>query len=137
VEEALHAYHRVGHVENIRLRGLDGVAYLDNTESNREKVQSGDLVLTAQTDSAYLNTRHALELVDPGLRRRILVAKENSLTTVVWNPWSEGTRLLSDLGDDEWQRMLCVEASNILAFALILPPGEQHTMTATINVSAP
>jgi len=137
LEEALHAYHRVGHVENIRLRGLDGVAYLDNTDSNREKMQSGDLVQAAQTDSAYLNTRHALELVDPGLRRRILVAKENSLTTVVWNPWSEGTRLLSDLGDDEWQRMLCVEASNILAFALILAPGEQHTMTAIIHVSAP
>jgi glucose-6-phosphate 1-epimerase len=137
LEEAMHAYHRVGHVENVRLRGLDGVTYLDNTDSNREKRQSGDVVLAAQTDSAYLNTKHALELVDPGLRRRILIAKENSLTTVVWNPWREGTRLLSDLGEDEWQQMVCVEASNILGFAVILASGQQHTMTASIRVDNP
>ena len=137
LEEALHAYHRVGHVENIRLVGLDGVSYLDNTDSNREKRQCGDVVLTAQTDNAYLNTQHALELVDPELRRRILIAKENSLTTVVWNPWREGTQLLSDLGDDEWQHMVCAEASNILTFALILAPGQQHTITMSIRVANP
>ncbi|MFZ0314766.1 MAG: D-hexose-6-phosphate mutarotase [Candidatus Korobacteraceae bacterium] len=132
VEEALHAYHRVGHVENTRLRGLDEVAYLDNTDSNREKKQCGDVVLAAATDNAYLNTQHALELVDPARRRRICITKENSLTTVVWNPWREGARLLPDLGDDEWQQMLCVEASNILGYALLLAPGQQHTMTMSM-----
>ena len=135
LEEALHTYHRVGHVDNIRLRGLDGVTYLDNTDSNREKMQYGDVVLASQTDSAYLNTRHALELVDRELRRRIRIVKENSLTTVVWNPWREGAQALSDLGDDEWQQMVCAEASNILGFAVNLAPGERHTMKASIGVA--
>ncbi len=135
LEEALHAYHRVGHVEHVRLRGLDGVNYLDNTDSNREKTQRGDVVLAAQTDNAYLDTQHALELVDPDLRRRIRMSKENSLTTVVWNPWKEGAQLLPDLGNDGWQQMLCVEASNILGFALHLAPGQQHTMTMSIRVA--
>jgi glucose-6-phosphate 1-epimerase len=134
-EEALHTYHRVGHAENIHLAGLDGVTYLDNTDSNREKIQHGDVVLTAQTDSAYMNTQHAIELVDPELRRRILIAKENSLTTVVWNPWREGAQALSDLGGDEWQQMICAEASNILGFAVHLAPGQQHTMRANIRVA--
>jgi glucose-6-phosphate 1-epimerase len=137
VEEALHAYHRVGHVDHVRLRGLDAVTYLDNTDSNRDKKQCGDVVLAGQTDSAYLNTQHAIELVDPELRRCILIAKKNSLTTVVWNPWKEGTQSLPDLGDDEWQQMVCVETSNILGFALILAPGQQHTMTAIIRVANP
>ncbi len=38
-EEALHTYHRVGDVRKVRIHGLDGVHYLDNTDSNREKVQ--------------------------------------------------------------------------------------------------
>ena len=135
LEEALHTYHRVGHADNIRLRGLDGVTYLDNTDSNREKMQYGDVVLASQTDSAYLNTRHALELVDPELRRRIRIVKENSLTTVVWNPWREGAQALSDLGNDEWQQMVCAEASNILGFAVNLAPGQQHTMRAIIRVA--
>ena len=53
-------------------------------------MQQGDCVLVSQTDNAYLNTQNALELVDLGLGRRIRITKENSLTTVVWNPWKEG-----------------------------------------------
>jgi glucose-6-phosphate 1-epimerase len=135
-EEALHTYFRVGDVENVRVRGLDGVAYLDNTDGNREKTQPGDVVFAAPTDNAYLNTQGAAELIDPSLRRTLRTDKKNSATTVVWNPWQQGAAALSDLGDDEWRRMACVEASNILGAAVTLSPGEQHTMRATLSVSA-
>jgi|SRR5215469_15926413 len=91
-------------------------------------MQQGDCVLVSQTDNAYLNTQNVLGLVDPGLGRRIRITKENSLTTVVWNPWQEGAKQLSDLGDDEWQQMVCAEANNILGFAVNLGPGQQHAM---------
>src|SRR5271165_1320826 len=135
-EEALHTYHRVGHIKSVRILGLDGIAYLDNTDSNREKIQHGDIVITKQIDNAYLNTQDSVELVDPELGRRIRITKENSLTTVVWNPWREGARSLSDLGDNEWQQMVCAEASNVLGLAVDLAPGEQHTMSTTIRVDA-
>jgi glucose-6-phosphate 1-epimerase len=133
-EEAFHTYHKVGHVKDIRVRGLDGVAYLDNADSNREKTQHGDLVITKQTDNAYLNTQGAIELDDDELKRRIRIAKENSFTTVVWNPWRQGAKALADLGNDEWQQMTCVEASNVLVLAVDLAPGQQHTMRAVIRV---
>jgi glucose-6-phosphate 1-epimerase len=133
-EEALHTYHKVGHVKDIRVRGLNGVAYLDNTDSNREKAQHGDLVITKPTDNAYLNTQSEVELADSELKRRIRIAKENSFTTVVWNPWRQGAKSLADLGNDEWQEMVCVEASNVLGFAVELAPGQHHTMRATIGV---
>jgi glucose-6-phosphate 1-epimerase len=134
-EEALHTYHRVGDVREVRVAGLDGATYLDNMDGNREKLQSGDVMLTRQTDNAYLNTRNAAEVIDPVLGRRIRTEKKNSLTTVVWNPWQEGAKALADLGDEEWQQMVCVEASNILANAVRLAPGEEHAMTATITVT--
>jgi len=133
-EEALHTYHRVGDAEKVSVTGLDGTAYLDNMDGNREKRQSGDVVFRAQTDNAYLETTEALEVVDPVLGRRIRTEKGNSRTTVVWNPWQEGAKALADLGDDEWRQMACVEASNILAYAVELGVGEKHTMTAVLSV---
>ena len=135
-EEALHTYFRVGRVEDVRVRGLDQVAYLDNTDGNRKKLQSRDVVFAGPIDSAYLNTYDAPELIDPILRRTLRTDKENSATTVVWNPWQRGASALADLGKDEWQRMACVEASNILDAAVSLAPGEEHTMRATLNVAA-
>jgi glucose-6-phosphate 1-epimerase len=134
-EEALHTYYRVGGAEAIRISGLDGVAYLDNTDANREKRQVGDIVFTAQTDSAYMDTTHAVEIADPILRRRLRLTKQNSRTTVVWNPWSTGAQSLADLGD-EWRAMACVEASNMRAYGVDLAPGQQHTMKTVIQVEA-
>ncbi|MGC1299442.1 MAG: D-hexose-6-phosphate mutarotase [Alloacidobacterium sp.] len=132
-EEALHTYHHVGDAEGIRVGGLDGAPFLDNTDANREKTQHGDIVMTQPTDNAYLNTRNTLELVDPILHRRIRIEKEKSLSTVVWNPWESGAKALADLGDDEWRQFACVEASNIMSCAVTLGAGEQHTMTAKIT----
>jgi glucose-6-phosphate 1-epimerase len=135
-EEALHTYYRVGGADAVRISGLDDVAYLDNTDNNREKRQEGDIAFTAQTDRAYVDTTHPVEIIDPVLRRRIRLEKQESRTTVVWNPWSTGAQSLADLGDDEWRTMACVEASNIRAFAVDLAPGQQHSMKTLIKVSA-
>ena len=133
-EEALHTYHRVGDIHQARIRGLSGVTYLDNTQGNRANTQSGDVAITAQTDSAY-NSQGAFELLDPVLHRAIRVAKQNSNSTVVWNPWKEAARAMADFGDDEWQQMLCAEAGNILQNAVELAPGKSHTMSVTMSVA--
>ncbi len=133
-EEALHAYHNVGDVARARVNGLDGVHYLDKTDSYRDKTQAGGFTISAETDRVYLNTAHPLELSDQVLQRRINIRKDNSLTTVVWNPWSEKARTLADLGEDQWKRMLCIETSNVGDFAIQLAPGEQHVMKATVRI---
>ena len=80
-EEALHTYcTRVGGAESVRIQGLGGVAYLDNTDGNCEKRQEGDIVFTAPTDRAYVGTTHAVAILDPIQRRRIRLEKENSRT---------------------------------------------------------
>jgi glucose-6-phosphate 1-epimerase len=134
-EEALHTYNRVGDARDARIQGLDTVSFLDNTESNKQKTQAGDAVLTSQTDNAFLNTENAVDVIDPKMRRRIRLKKANSLTTVVWNPWREGAHKLRDLGDDEWTQFLCVEASNILGSAINLEPSQKHTLTAVISLA--
>ena len=135
-EEALHTYYRVGDVRKVRVRGLDGVTYLDNTDSNKKKKQNGDVVIGSPTDNAYLNTQNPLQLLDPALNRSIQITKQNSDSTVIWNPWAEAARALSDLGDDEWQDMACVEGSNILENAVELAPSADHKITVTMTVNS-
>jgi len=136
LEEALHTYYKVGDATQARITGLEGHWYIDKTDSFREKLQRvADLVLTSTTDRVYLNTQHTLELTDPVLQRKISVAKQNSRTTVVWNPWPEKARELKDLGETQWKTMLCLEASNVGDFGVELKPGEQHTMMARTTVA--
>lgn len=134
-EEALHTYFRIGDIRRARVHGLDGVTYLDNTDGNREKQQSGELVLNGPTDNAYVRTESPVEIRDEVMNRTLTTDKGESATTVVWNPWQHGAADLVDLGEDQWERMLCVEASNILSAALQLEPGDEHTMRATLSVS--
>jgi glucose-6-phosphate 1-epimerase len=133
-EEALHTYFRVSDAQTVRVYGLDQVTYLDNTDANRAKLQSGDVAFTGATDNAYIDTHATAELIDLGLHRALRTEKGNSATTVVWNPWQQGAASLSDLGDDEWQHMACVEASNILTAAISLAPGQEHALSATLSV---
>ncbi|MGC2330923.1 MAG: D-hexose-6-phosphate mutarotase [Candidatus Acidiferrales bacterium] len=134
-EEALHAYHRVGDIAKARVCGLDGVRYLDKTDSNREKMQHGEIAIVSETDRVYLNTSDAIELDDPVLRRRTRVMKENSRTTVVWNPWAEKAHSLPDLPDDEWPRMICIETSNVSDCSVDLQPGQRHWMKAIVSAA--
>ena len=108
--------------------------FLDNTDSNNEKAQRGDVVIASQTDSAYLNTGNPVELSDSKMRRRIRLVKTNSVNSVVWNPWREKASEMRDLADGEWTQFLCVEASNILDAAVHLEPRQEHTMTAILGV---
>jgi glucose-6-phosphate 1-epimerase len=134
-EEALHSYYRVHGVGDARVLGLDTTTYLDKTDSNLQKVQQGDLTIVSETDRVFLNTSGAVDVADTALRRRIRTGKDQSLTTVVWNPWAKKAQALSDLADDEWTEFVCVEPSNVSPFAVQLEPGQQHTMRSVITVS--
>ncbi len=134
-EEALHTYNRVAEVGTVRLQGLDDTRFLDNTDSNKEKTQIGEVTIASPTDNAFMNTQNTVDLLDLKLRRRIRLQKANSSTTVVWNPWRDGASRLRDLGEGEWEQFLCVEASNIMGAAVTLAPGQEHAITAVLSVA--
>ena len=130
-EEAFHTYFSVGDVHEVIVTGLEPTPFNDKTDNMREKPAThAPLAFTGQTDRVYANTTATCIIHDAVGRRRIAVAKKNSDTTVVWNPW----KAMPDLGADEWHEMLCVETVNAAANAITLPPGKTHTMQAHISV---
>ena len=134
-EEALHAYFTVGDTRKIHVNGLESTDYIDKTDGNKRKSQSGPVTIGSETDRVYLNTSHDVEIVDPVLKRSIAISKTNSLNSVVWNPWIEKAHSLSDFGDDEWPQMVCVEPSNVAASAVEVAPGQQHTMGFSVSTA--
>jgi glucose-6-phosphate 1-epimerase len=133
-EEALHSYFAVADVTQTSVRGLEGALYVDKvreqgvfTEGPRE------LRFVAETDRVY--TSAATCTIDDRVgKRSLMVEKENSGATVVWNPWRERAAQMSDLGAAAWPGMLCVESANVGKTRVTLPPGESHRLEVAISV---
>lgn len=135
-EEALHTYLRVGDVTMVTLTGLDESQFLDRSPGNElgPHRQVGDLVLDGETDRIY-HCDQDIEVIDPAMGRRIKVERTGSDDVVVWNPWADKARTMPDMGDDEWQTMICVETANVAEHAITLNPGKEHVMAFTLKVS--
>ncbi len=133
-EEALHTYFSVGDVKQVNVTGLAGTHYLDKLQAGREMMEHmAPIRIVGETDRIYLNSVGDCVIDDPVLNRRIINTKHNSDTTVLWNPWINKAKAMSDFGDDEWPGMLCIETCNVGPSAVTLKPGESHTMTAEIK----
>ncbi len=133
-EEALHTYFQVGDVRQIEIEGLGETRFLDKTRNLQEDTQFHRAFgISGETDRIYLDTQAACTIHDAVYNRKILVSKENSATTVVWNPWSAKAAAMPDFGDDEWQKMVCIETCNVNKCEVELQPGDKHVMTAKID----
>ena len=132
VEEALHTYLHVGDSEQITVSGLEGASYYDKV-AKEQRVQQGELRLTGETDAVFAH-RGEVRVADPALGRELVIGKEGSDSTVVWNPWADKAVGMSDFADDEWKTMLCVEAGNVMGSPVRLAAGETHTIAQVVEV---
>ncbi|RKQ34828.1 D-hexose-6-phosphate mutarotase [Kocuria tytonis] len=131
-EEALHTYLHVGDAQRVTVTGLEGAPYFDKV-SKEQRTQSGELTITGETDAVFAH-RGEVRVTDPALGRELVISKEGSDSTVVWNPWADEAVAMADFADDEWQRMLCVEAGNVMGSPVRLAAGESHTIAQVIEV---
>jgi len=135
--EALHTYFAVSDIRTVSIIGLDGQQYIDAVPAERvNRTQTGPITFTEETDRIYTNNASECTILDPGMKRRILVSKEGSRSTVVWNPWIAKAARLPDYGDDEYPEMVCVETANCGPNTLNLASGQTHAITAHIRIAA-
>ena len=134
-EEALHAYYSVSDVRQIEVSGLGDTDYLDRADHAKRKHQgAGAIHFAGETDQLHLNTQAAVTISDPGWRRRIVIEKRGSDSTVVWNPWQAKASALADLAAEAWPHFVCVEPANAAENAVTAAPGATHVMGITVRV---
>lgn len=131
ISSALHTYFNVSDIKNIQLEGLKAVSFLDDVINKEGVQQEGLLNFDGRIDRRYRNTTSACLIHDEN--RKIKVEKQGSSITVVWNPGEPLAKEMADLGNEDYKRMLCVEAANSLEDAITVMPGKVHTLETIIS----
>lgn len=133
ISQALHSYFAVSDVREVHVEGVDGLNYIETLDNWKTVTQTGDLRFTGETDRIYLDAPPQLSIVDPAWERRIVLTSSGSRTAVIWNPWVDRAAAFSDMADDGWQRMLCIETANVMGDVVNLKPGASHTLGVSVG----
>ncbi|XP_062516315.1 uncharacterized protein LOC134191719 [Corticium candelabrum] len=117
----LHTYFRLPDIRKTTVDGLKGCMYTDKVHKDR-KTESRDLIsVAAETDNMYEATSSVHHITHGAGGYTFVVTKRNLPDTVVWNPWEEKARAMSDFGDDEYTKMICVEAGHVASRYVLSP----------------
>jgi len=133
ISQALHTYFAVSDVRNVQVEGVEGLRYIDTLEDWQSTTQVGSLHFSGETDRIYQDAPAQLSIVDSDWQRRIQLTSSGSRTAVIWNPWIGRASQFSDMADDGWQKMLCIETANVMDDVVTLAPGASHTLGVTIG----
>jgi glucose-6-phosphate 1-epimerase len=133
-EVALHTYFSVGDARQVLVRGLEGVGFFDKVAGSEREGENEAVHFTAETDRVY-QSASTCALDDPLWNHSIAILKQNSNSTVVWNPWVKKSAVMPDFGDAEWTRMACIETANVGANRVVLKPRESHETVAIISLA--
>ena len=127
--EALHAYFNVSSIENIEIKGLKGHQYKNSLDGKIYTLDK-DLQIKGEFDSIFLNQVEPIKIIDKGFERTIVLEKQGSHTTVVWNPAKD----LAEMSQKQYKTFVCVEPSNVGKYCIKLAPHEKHTISARISL---
>ena len=131
-EEAFHNYWQVADIHEVSLIGLEPTSFIDKTDEMKVKpAEHAQIRFIKTVDRVYNHTTADLMIHDVAGRRKILLHKTGSNTTVVWNPFGP----LPDLGEWDWHSMCAVEVANAGDDAITLASGESKTMAQHVILS--
>ena len=111
---ALHTYFRVSDILQTRIGGLQGSMYWDNNGSEFSQRYADErklFSLDTSMDRVYFDVDNAVTINEDHQTRNIVATGFRDV--VVWNPWLEGARDLSDMAESEYRNMLCVESATV------------------------
>lgn len=131
---ALHSYFWVNDITMIDIQGLENCLYIDKVDNLQRKVEQGKVEITGPTDRIYLDTINECVLYDQMWERRVYITKRGSRSTVIWNPWVDGTRVIEDFGYLEYIKSVCVETANAGDDIITVPAGGEQRLATVMRV---
>jgi len=136
----LHTYLKVPEIDKIEITGLENAKFTDSllnnvSEENEEKsifepTNKKISNIEENVDKIFQNTENehilsffeekeeteadeAADKSENTKETKIIIRKTNLPDTVLWNPWIEKAKKMSDFGDDEYKNMICIEAGYV------------------------
>jgi glucose-6-phosphate 1-epimerase len=124
---ALHSYFAIKNINTCELIGLSG-QYSDKTQANQIFTTPSPYNFVTETDRVHLVQPHNLHIIDKDTQTEITSQGHDSI--VVWNPWLDKSISMSDMADDSYLTMLCVETA--VTQDQEVNAGETHILEQTI-----
>lgn len=130
---ALHTYLAISDIDNITIHGLENSAYIDALDNWQHKQQQGDITIQQELDAVYqsLPEKYQITLIDK--HKALRLASLGSRSVVIWNPWIEKSKHLSQFYHDDYQHMVCIETANTVDDFVTLAPGQEHTLALVLS----
>ncbi|MFC3033300.1 D-hexose-6-phosphate mutarotase [Pseudoalteromonas fenneropenaei] len=127
--QALHTYFPTPDITQTTVDGLQGAQFIEFDQG--PFLQQDVVGFARETDMVYTEAAPEQRIHTPA--GTILVGRENSSSCVLWNPWIDKAKRLTNFRDDEYQVMLCLEATNVMQDSATVAPGASHTLTTRLR----
>lgn len=130
---AFHSYFNISHIDDISVSGLTDTPYIDTLDDWQTQQDVHDLKVDQEIDRIYCNSPTVVTLNDHAKNQQMSLTSNNMSDLVVWNPWKQKSKTLTDFDNNAYQNMVCLESACILDNMATLVPGQQHLSTITIE----
>jgi len=125
ISQALHSYLPTADIKRSYIHDTHNTTYIDALDGWKEKKQTGRVSFSAETDRLYFftNNYYSLKLETPN--QTLLIHNGNSQSAVIWNPWNEKSKRLSQFSPQDFHHMLCIETANVVSDIKKIDAGQQ------------
>lgn len=124
---ALHSYFKISHIGNIRV--------LSREEAHAPEELRAGIQPRGDYDRIFEGTAGPYRIEDSGCDSFIIVNKEKSRSTVIWNPGPEKSAAMSDMGAAGAATMVCVEAARAAGDRMVLEAGGTDSLGLSIGLT--
>lgn len=128
--QALHTYFPTTDILATSIKGLNNVSYTDALDQWQKKQQKGQVSFDEEVDRIYMSGGPFL-LSSP--QQNLVLETQNSQSTIVWNPWINKSKILSQFSHSDYLNMFCVESANALEDIVRLKPNQSHSLVMTLS----
>lgn len=119
----MHTYFSTPDILHASVSGLEQLTFVDKVDGGKEKLEEREYVnIPENYDRVYKNCPS--EVIVKGLidgHSDVSIKRHNFPDIVVWNPWADKAKAMSDFGDEEYKVMVCVEAGYVSKAMTIQP----------------
>jgi glucose-6-phosphate 1-epimerase len=134
-EVALHTYFHLGDARRATIVGLEKNEFRDQLTGKIHAATGTGIRFTEETDRIYRRSVPMVTIQDEANARSIHIRPRNSYSTVVWNPWIAKSQRMVDFGDNEFEKMCCVETANVAPHNWVIAAGQSESVGFEVSVS--
>jgi glucose-6-phosphate 1-epimerase len=142
ISQALHTYLPTKDITKTYIHNAHNTRYIDALDNWKEKTQSGKIGFSEETDRLYFfpaepsrkphdTPQYELRVESPA--QHLVLKNSHSQSAIIWNPWINKSKQLSQFQPQDYRRMLCIETANVMSDYQILEPHQKHSLKLELS----